>query len=158
MYRITRGRGFGPEVIRRVMLGTNALSAGYYEAFYGKAQRVRTVVRRDFTERFAEGIDLLLTPTTPTAAFRLGEKLNDPLSMYLADVYTVGASLAGLPALSVPVGRNRDGLPLGAQLIGADYAEETLFRAAGALEARYGCEEPPGLAQGGSDAARSVAS
>ncbi|MCP3979717.1 MAG: Asp-tRNA(Asn)/Glu-tRNA(Gln) amidotransferase subunit GatA [bacterium] len=136
MYRGTRTQGFGPEVQRRILLGTFALSSGYYDAFYGKAQRARTLVRRDFEELFDRGVDLLLTPTTPTPAFRLGEKLDDPVGMYLSDVYTVTASLAGLPALSLPVGLTGDGLPMACQLIGSHLGEATVFRAAFAIESR----------------------
>jgi aspartyl-tRNA(Asn)/glutamyl-tRNA(Gln) amidotransferase subunit A len=137
MYRTSRGRGFGEEVRRRIMLGTFALSAGYYDAYYGKAQRVRALIRQDFVQRFDDGVDLILTPVTPTPAFRLGEKLSDPLEMYLSDVYTVTANLAGLPALALPVGRNREGLPLGAQLIGPPHGEALLFRAGSVLERHF---------------------
>jgi len=125
------------------MLGTFALSAGYYDAYYGKAQRVRALIRQDFVQRFDDGIDLILAPVTPTPAFRLGEKLRDPLEMYLSDVYTVTANLAGLPALALPVGRNREGLPLGAQLIGPAYGENRLFCAGSVLERRFPPEAPP---------------
>jgi len=137
MYRLSRSRGLGAEVKRRIMLGTYALSAGYYEQFYGTAMRARTLLRRDFTDVFAAGVDLLLTPATPTTAFRLGEKVDDPLKMYLSDVYTVTANLAGLPALVVPVGHGGDGLPIGAQLIGRDFDESTLLRAGGVLGRAY---------------------
>jgi len=143
MYRASRGSGFGPEVVRRIMLGTYALSKGYYDAFYGKAMRVRTLLRRDFVELFDGGLDLVLTPTTPTSAFRLGEKTESPLAMYLADVYTVTANLAGLPAISVPVGHDRQGMPLGAQLIGPDFGEDRLFAAASVLEQRFPAGVPP---------------
>jgi aspartyl-tRNA(Asn)/glutamyl-tRNA(Gln) amidotransferase subunit A len=138
MYRATRGEGFGEEVKRRIMLGTFALSAGYHDAFYGKAQRVRTLLRDDFEQVFATGVDLLLGPTTPTAAFRLGEKVDDPLAMYLSDVYTATANLAGVPALSVPAGTNALGLPMGAQLVGPDFSESVLLRAAAVVEAALG--------------------
>jgi aspartyl-tRNA(Asn)/glutamyl-tRNA(Gln) amidotransferase subunit A len=139
MYRATRGRGFGAEVKRRIMLGTYALSAGYYDAYYAKAQRVRTLIARDFARAF-EQVDLLAAPISPTPAFRLGEKLSDPLSMYLADVYTLPASLAGIPGLTVPIGTTRAtaeraALPIGLQLMAAREAEETLFAAAAAWEA-----------------------
>jgi aspartyl-tRNA(Asn)/glutamyl-tRNA(Gln) amidotransferase subunit A len=124
---------FGPEVKRRVMLGTYVLSAGYYDAYYGRAQRVRRLIANDFTRTFAGGVDLLLTPTTPTVPFRLGEKLDDPYEMYLSDVFTVTANLAGVPALSLPVG-HADGLPVGGQLIGPPWSEGTLLRVARALE------------------------
>ena len=128
MYRKTRDEGFGPEVKRRIMLGTYALSAGYYDAFYQKAQQVRTLVRQDFMRAFAD-YDVLLTPTTPTPAFRLGAKVEDPLQMYLSDVCTIPANLAGLPAISVPAGCS-GGLPLGLQIIGRPFAEETVLRVA----------------------------
>jgi aspartyl-tRNA(Asn)/glutamyl-tRNA(Gln) amidotransferase subunit A len=139
MYRATRGRGFGAEVKRRIMLGTFALSAGYYDAYYAKAQRVRTLIRRDF-ERAFQNVDVLAAPISPTPAFRLGEKVHDPLSMYLADIYTLPASLAGVCGLSVPIGTtrarpDRPRLPIGLQLMAPPFAEETLFRAAAAWEA-----------------------
>ncbi len=139
MYRATRGRGFGTEVKRRIMLGTYALSAGYYDAYYAKAQRVRTLIRRDF-ERAFEKVDVLAAPISPTPAFLLGEKVNDPLAMYLADIYTLPASLAGVAGLSVPIGTtrvqpDRPALPIGLQLMAAPHAEATLFRAAAAWEA-----------------------
>ncbi len=142
MLASTRGEGFGIEVKRRIMLGTFALSAGYHEAFYGKAQRVRTLIRRDFLETFGRGFDLLLSPTTPTTAFRLGEKLGDPLAMYLSDIYTVTANLAGIPALSVPVGLSRDGLPIGAQLLAPPMHESTLLRAGAVLQELFGDRRP----------------
>jgi aspartyl-tRNA(Asn)/glutamyl-tRNA(Gln) amidotransferase subunit A len=130
----TRAEGFGDEVKRRVMLGTYALSAGYYEAYYGKAQRVRTLIRRDFDRAFAE-VDVVVAPTAPTPAFRLGEKTDDPLAMYLNDVFTIPAPLAGLPAISVPCGFSTEGLPIGLQIIGRPFDEATLFRVAAAYEA-----------------------
>ena len=138
MYRQTRGRGFGTEVKRRIMLGTYALSAGYYDAYYGKAQKVRTLIARDF-ERAFQSVDVLAAPISPTPAFRLGEKIADPLAMYLADIYTLPASLAGVPGLTVPIGTTRatgerPRLPIGLQLLAAPNAEETLFRAAAAWE------------------------
>jgi aspartyl-tRNA(Asn)/glutamyl-tRNA(Gln) amidotransferase subunit A len=142
MYRGTRAAGFGAEVKRRIMLGTFALSAGYHDAFYGKAQRVRTLVRKDFLDAFASGIDVVLGPTTPTTAFRLGEKTGDPLAMYLSDVYTATTNLAGVPSISIPAGLSREGLPIGVQLTGADHAEATLFRAAAALERSFGRVRP----------------
>ncbi len=138
MYRATRGEGFGDEVKRRIMLGTFALSAGYHDAFYGKAQRVRTLLRGDFERVFAAGVDLLLCPTTPTVAFRIGEKVDDPLAMYLSDVYTATANLAGVPAISVPAGTSAEGLPIGAQLLGADFSEAKLLRGAAVIEAALG--------------------
>lgn len=133
MYEQTRAAGFGDEVKRRVMVGTYVLSAGYYDAYYIKAQKVRTLIAQDFAQAY-EKCDVLLTPTTPTPAFGIGEKLDDPLSMYLNDVFTVPANLAGLPGISVPAGLSANGLPLGLQLIGKTFDEETLLRAAGVLE------------------------
>jgi aspartyl-tRNA(Asn)/glutamyl-tRNA(Gln) amidotransferase subunit A len=133
LYRATRGEGFGPEVQRRILIGTYVLSAGYYDAYYRKAQRVRARIARDFQRAFDAGVDLLLTPTTPTPAFRAGEKTGDPVSMYLADIFVCAISLAGLPALSIPVGRS-EGLPIGAQLIAPFFADERLLAAAAALE------------------------
>jgi aspartyl-tRNA(Asn)/glutamyl-tRNA(Gln) amidotransferase subunit A len=133
MYFRSRSEGFGPEVKRRIMLGTYVLSAGYYEAYYRKAQKVRTLIRRDFLEAF-EKCDVLLTPTSPTTAFRIGEKLGDPLTMYLSDVYTVSVNLAGLPAVSIPFGRDSRGLPIGAQIIGPTFAEALVMQVAAALE------------------------
>jgi aspartyl-tRNA(Asn)/glutamyl-tRNA(Gln) amidotransferase subunit A len=129
----TRAEGFGDEVKRRIMIGTYALSAGYYDAFYGKAQKVRTLIRDDFTKAF-EAADVLLTPTAPTPAFRLGEKTGDPLTMYLSDIYTIPCNLAGIPGISVPCGFSTEGLPIGAQLLSKPFREETLFTAAGAVE------------------------
>jgi aspartyl-tRNA(Asn)/glutamyl-tRNA(Gln) amidotransferase subunit A len=133
MYRRTRDEGFGPEVKRRIMLGTYALSAGYYDAYYLKAQRVRTLIARDFDEAFAK-VDAIVTPTTPTPAFRLGEKADDPLAMYLADIFTVTASLAGIPGLSVPCGNNSEGLPIGLQVLGKHFDEATVLRVGHVVE------------------------
>ena len=133
LYRATRGAGFGPEVRRRILVGTYVLSAGYYEAYYRKAQRVRSLIAADFASVFASGIDLLLTPTTPTTAFRAGEKTADPVAMYLADIFVSAVNLAGLPALSFPVGRS-DGLPIGAQIIAPAMSDERMLQAAAALE------------------------
>jgi aspartyl-tRNA(Asn)/glutamyl-tRNA(Gln) amidotransferase subunit A len=133
MYMKTRQEGFGPEVKRRIMLGTYALSAGYYDAFYGKAQAVRTLIRQDFEAAFRE-VDLIVTPVTPTPAFKLGEKSEDPLQMYLSDIYTISVNLAGNPAIAVPCGFSKDGLPIGLQLIGRPFEEETLLRGAYAYE------------------------
>ena len=133
LYRNTRGEGFGDEVKRRILMGTYVLSAGYYDAYYMKAQRVRTLISNDFKKAFAD-VDVLLTPTAPSAAFAIGEKQDDPIAMYLNDVFTVPASLAGLPGISIPAGLSNDGLPLGLQLIGRAFDEETLLRAAGVLE------------------------
>ncbi|MFL6443634.1 MAG: Asp-tRNA(Asn)/Glu-tRNA(Gln) amidotransferase subunit GatA [Candidatus Sulfotelmatobacter sp.] len=133
MYRRSRDEGFGTEVKRRIMLGTYALSAGYYDAYYLKAQKVRTLLTRDFDEAFQK-VDAILTPTCPTAAFRLGEKSNDPLSMYLADIYTVTADLAGIPGISVPCGQTRENLPIGLQVLGKHFDEATVLRIAHAYE------------------------
>jgi aspartyl-tRNA(Asn)/glutamyl-tRNA(Gln) amidotransferase subunit A len=133
MYENTRAAGFGKEVRRRVMIGTYVLSAGYYDAYYKKAQQVRALIARDFKQAF-EKCDVLLTPTAPTAAFAAGEKMDDPVTMYLNDMFTIPASMAGLPGISVPVGLDKDGLPLGLQLIGRAFDEETMLRAAAALE------------------------
>ncbi len=133
MYRLSRDGGFGTEVKRRILLGTYALSAGYYDAYYKKAQQVRTLLTRDFLEAFQK-VDVLVTPTAPTPAFKLGEKTDDPLSMYLADIYTVTASLAGICGISVPCGRSSQGLPIGAQILGKHFDEPTILRAALAVE------------------------
>jgi aspartyl-tRNA(Asn)/glutamyl-tRNA(Gln) amidotransferase subunit A len=133
MYRWTRDEGFGAEVKRRIMLGTYALSAGYYDAYYLKAQKVRTLLTRDFEEAFRR-VDAIVTPTSPTAAFRLGEKSNDPLAMYLADIYTVTADLAGIPGLSIPCGETNKKLPIGLQILGKHFDEATILRAAYAYE------------------------
>jgi len=127
MYRQTRTEGFGDEVKRRIMLGTFVLSSGYYEAYYRRAQKVRTLITRDFTDAFSR-CDCLLTPTSPTTAFRLGERMNDPLSMYLSDIFTVSANLAGIPALSLPCGFDSNGLPVGVQLMASPFAESTLYQ------------------------------
>jgi len=133
MYEKTRAEGFGAEVKRRIMLGTYALSAGYYDAYYLRAQKVRALIRRDFDQAFV-AVDAVLSPTSPTTAFRLGEKMDDPLAMYLNDVYTVPANLAGLPGISVPAGFDSKSLPIGLQLIGKPFEEETLLRIARAAE------------------------
>jgi len=133
MYRLTRDGGFGMEVKRRIMLGTYALSAGYYDAYYLKAQKVRTLLTRDFDEAFKK-VDVIAAPTAPTPAFKLGEKVNDPLAMYLADIYTVTANLAGIPGISVPCGENHEKLPIGLQLFGRHFDEATLLRVAHAYE------------------------
>jgi len=137
MYMKTRQEGFGPEVKRRVMLGTYALSAGYYDAYYGKAQAVRTLIRRDFDAAFRD-VDVIVTPVTPTPAFKLGEKAEDPLQMYLSDIYTISVNLAGNPAIAVPCGFSKAGLPIGLQLIGRPFEEETLLRGAYAYEQATG--------------------
>ena len=133
MYRLTRQEGFGPEVKRRIMLGTYALSSGYYDAYYAKAQAVRTLIREDF-ERVFQDVDLLVTPVMPTPAFQLGEKIEDPLQMYLSDLYTISASLAGIPAISLPCGFSRKGLPIGMQILGRPLEEDVVLRAARAYE------------------------
>jgi aspartyl-tRNA(Asn)/glutamyl-tRNA(Gln) amidotransferase subunit A len=133
MYRRSRDEGFGPEVKRRIMLGTFALSAGYYDAYYLKAQRVRTLLTRDFEEAFKK-VDAIVTPTSPTAAFKLGDKVDDPLAMYLADIYTVTADLAGIPGISVPCGETKEKLPIGLQILGRHFDEATILRVAHAFE------------------------
>ncbi len=133
LYQATRGEGFGAEVKRRILVGTYVLSAGYYDAYYRKAQRVRALIADDFRQVFASGVDLLLTPTTPTPAFKAGERTADPIAMYLADIFVCAVSLAGLPAVSLPVGRT-DGLPVGAQLIAPYLEDERLLAAAAAIE------------------------
>ncbi len=135
MYEETRAAGFGKEVRRRIMIGTYVLSAGYYDAYYVRAQKIRTLIKRDFEEVFAKGVDAILTPATPTAAFAEGEKgSGDPIEMYLNDVFTVTVNMAGLPGIAVPAGRSAQGLPLGLQLIGRPFDEETLFTVAAAIE------------------------
>ncbi len=133
MYKQTRTEGFGKEVKRRIMLGTYVLSAGYYEAYYGKAQRVRTLIRHDFEEAFKQA-DVLLTPASPSTAFRLGEKTADPLQMYLTDIYTVSASLAGIPGLVLPIGTHSNGLPVGVQLLAPHFEEGRLFQVGHVIE------------------------
>ncbi len=133
MYRRTRDEGFGPEVKRRIMLGTYALSAGYYDAYYLKAQKVRTLLTKDFEDAFRE-VDVIATPTTPTAAFKMGEKVDDPVSMYLADIYTVTANLTGVPGISVPCGNSREGLPIGLQILGRHFDEAMVIRVGHAYE------------------------
>ena len=133
MYRRSRNEGFGAEVKRRILLGTYALSAGYYDAYYLKAQQVRTLLTRDFQNAFTS-VDAIITPVTPTAAFKLGEKTDDPMAMYLSDIYTVTANLAGIPGISLPCGNNREGLPLGIQILGKHFDEATVIRLAHAIE------------------------
>ena len=133
LYERTRAEGFGPEVRRRIMIGTYVLSAGYYDAYYLKAQKIRALIQRDFTEAFAR-VDALLTPTAPSAAFAQGEKMDDPVAMYLNDLFTVPANLAGIPGLSVPAGLDRQGLPLGLQVLGKPFDEETVFAVGAAIE------------------------
>ncbi|MBO8131571.1 MAG: Asp-tRNA(Asn)/Glu-tRNA(Gln) amidotransferase subunit GatA [Candidatus Marinimicrobia bacterium] len=137
MYNDTRHDGFGNEVKRRIMLGTYVLSAGYYEAYYNKAQRVRKLIKDDFVEAF-KNVDIILTPTSPTTAFEIGSKVEDPLSMYLSDIYTTSASLAGLPAMNIPAGKSKDGLPIGIQLIADYFKEETIFQVGHYIESEIG--------------------
>jgi aspartyl-tRNA(Asn)/glutamyl-tRNA(Gln) amidotransferase subunit A len=133
MYRKTRDAGFGAEVKRRIMLGTYALSTGYYDAYYLKAQKVRSLLARDFDEAFAK-VDVIVTPTTPTPAFKLGEKADDPLAMYLADIYTVTANLVGVPGITVPCGNSKQGLPIGVQILGKHFEESTVLKTAHVVE------------------------
>jgi aspartyl-tRNA(Asn)/glutamyl-tRNA(Gln) amidotransferase subunit A len=144
MYEKTRAEGFGPEVQRRVMIGTYVLSAGFYDAYYNRARRVRALIKRDFDEVFAAGVDAILTPATPSAAFALGRKVEDPVEMYLNDVFTVTVNLAGLPGIAVPTGVDAQGLPLGLQLIGRPWEESALLNAAYALEMAAGFVAKPG--------------
>jgi aspartyl-tRNA(Asn)/glutamyl-tRNA(Gln) amidotransferase subunit A len=134
MYLRSRSEGFGAEVKRRIMLGTYVLSAGYYEAYYGKGQRVRRLIKEDFDKAFAQ-VDCLVTPTTPSTAFKAGEKSGDPLQMYLSDIYTVSANLAGIPGISLPCGTDGAGHPIGVQLLGRQFDEPTILRVAAFLEA-----------------------
>ena len=145
LYEATRGEGFGTEVKRRILIGTYVLSAGYYDAYYNKARKVRTLIAQDFKDAFAD-VDVILAPTSPSAAFGIGELVDDPIAMYLNDVFTVPASLAGLPGISVPTGRSVDGLPLGLQLIGRAFDEETVLRTAGVLEEAAGFKAQPSVA------------
>ena len=144
MYTKSRSQGFGVEVKRRIMLGTYALSSGYYDAYYVKAQKVRTLIMQDFVRAF-EGVDLILTPVAPTPAFKIGEKVDDPLQMYLADIFTVSANLAGLPAISVPCGFTSTHLPIGLQFTGRPFDERTLLRIADAYErdTAWWTQQPP---------------
>jgi aspartyl-tRNA(Asn)/glutamyl-tRNA(Gln) amidotransferase subunit A len=137
MYRYTRGEGFGAECKRRIMLGTYVLSAGYYDAYYLKAQKVRALIAQDFARAF-ETVDAIVAPVSPFPAFRLGEKINDPLAMYLSDIYTITGDLAGIPCLSVPCGKTAEGLPVGMQILTKHFDETTMFRLAGAFEAAGG--------------------
>jgi aspartyl-tRNA(Asn)/glutamyl-tRNA(Gln) amidotransferase subunit A len=149
MYENTRAEGFGAEVRRRIMIGTYVLSAGYYDAYYVKAMKLRTLILQEFQKAF-ESVDVMLTPTAPSAAFALGEKMDDPVQMYLNDVFTVPASLAGLPAMSVPGGLSDEGLPLGLHLITKPFDEETLFRVGGVLEEAADFKAQPSYLGGGS--------
>ena len=126
MFINSRTEGFGDEVKRRIMLGTFVLSTGYYDAYYRKAQKVRRLIKDDFNKAF-QSVDIILTPTTPTVAFKIGEKSTDPLEMYLSDIYTTSANLAGIPGINIPIGNNKDGLPIGAQLMAKQFDEKILF-------------------------------
>jgi aspartyl-tRNA(Asn)/glutamyl-tRNA(Gln) amidotransferase subunit A len=141
MYERTRAQGFGPEVKRRIMLGTFALSAGYYDAYYMRASKIRSIIANDFRKAF-EHVDLICTPTSPTVAFPLGEKVNDPLSMYLSDIYTVTMNLAGLPAISVPCGLHSSGLPIGLQIVGNYLDEEGVFSMASSFLKQFPVSYP----------------
>ncbi|HAT85891.1 MAG TPA: Asp-tRNA(Asn)/Glu-tRNA(Gln) amidotransferase subunit GatA, partial [Rhizobiales bacterium] len=142
MYEKTRAEGFGDEVKRRILIGTYVLSAGYYDAYYLRAQKIRTLIKQDFEKAF-EGVDTILTPATPSAAFELNRKVTDPVENYLNDIFTVTVNMAGLPGISVPAGQSSNGLPLGLQLIGKAFDEETLFRTAGVLEDAAGIMDAP---------------
>jgi aspartyl-tRNA(Asn)/glutamyl-tRNA(Gln) amidotransferase subunit A len=142
MYEATRGKGFGAEVQRRILIGTYVLSAGYYDAYYNKARRVRSLIARDFAQAY-EKVDAILTPTAPSAAFAMGDKMDDPIAMYMMDVFTVPASLAGLPGISLPAGLSAEGLPLGLQLLGKAFDEETVFKVADVLEKAAGFAAEP---------------
>jgi aspartyl-tRNA(Asn)/glutamyl-tRNA(Gln) amidotransferase subunit A len=133
MYKNTRGEGFGAEVKRRIMLGSYVLSHGYYDAFYRKAQKVRRLLTEDFTRAF-EHVDALITPVSPFPAFKIGEKVNDPIQMYLSDIYTITGSLAGVPCMSVPCGTTAEGLPVGMQILTNHFAEDVMFRLAHQFE------------------------
>ncbi|HWV01116.1 MAG TPA: amidase family protein, partial [Devosia sp.] len=145
MYELTRAKGFGAEVRRRLMIGTYVLSAGYYDAYYVRAQKVRTLIKRDFELAFGDGVDAILTPATPSAAFGVGdEDMNaDPVKMYLNDIFTVTVNMAGLPGIAVPAGKDAAGLPLGLQLIGKPFDEETLFAAGRVIERSSGIDFSP---------------
>ena len=146
MYRHTRSQGFGEEVKRRIIIGTYALSSGYYDAYYKKASQVRTLIIDDFKKAFSQ-CDILVSPVTPTPAWKIGEKSHDPLSNYLSDILTISTNLAGLPGISVPCGLSKAGLPIGLQIQASHFAEEKLFNAAFALEQRLGLanKKPAGL-------------
>lgn len=133
MYRKTRANGFGAEVKRRIMLGTYALSSGYYDAYYNKAQQVRTLIKQDFENAF-KTVDVIVTPTSPTPAFKAGEKTADPLQMYLSDIFTISVNLAGVPGISIPCGFTSENLPIGLQLIGKHFDEELILKVAYAYE------------------------
>ena len=147
MYFKTREEGFGEEVKRRIMLGTYVLSSGYYDAYYSKAQKVRALVKKDYSEAFTK-CDVILTPTSPTVAFKIGERTSDPLAMYLSDIYTVSANLAGVPAISVPCGLSSDGVPIGTQLVGNFWSEATLLNMAAVYENNHPLNAVPGVFAG----------
>jgi len=147
MYENTRGAGFGAEVRRRILIGTYVLSAGYYDAYYLKAQKVRALIARDFEQAFKQ-CDAILTPTAPSAAFAIGEKMDDPISMYLNDVFTVPVNLAGLPGISVPAGLSGEGLPLGLQVIGRAFDEEMVLRVGSAIESAAKFDAKPQFVAG----------
>jgi aspartyl-tRNA(Asn)/glutamyl-tRNA(Gln) amidotransferase subunit A len=149
LYERTRAAGFGAEVKRRIMIGTYVLSAGYYDAYYLRAQKLRALIQRDFTEAFRK-VDALLTPTTPSAAFAQGENLDDPVKMYLNDVFTVPANMAGIPGLSVPAALDASGLPLGLQVLGRPFDEETVFAVGAAIERGAAFTHTPSLRAGAS--------
>ena len=144
MYRKTREEGFGEEVKRRIMLGTYVLSSGYYEAYYAKAQKVRTLLKQDFIDAF-KVCDAVITPTAPTVAFQIGEKTDDPLAMYLNDVYTASANLAGVPGISIPCGLNSENMPIGVQLVSKHWSEDVLLKLAGAYETAYSFDAKPSI-------------
>jgi len=144
MYRKSRAEGFGNEVKRRIMIGTYCLSAGYYDAYYEKAQRVRTLIINDFKKAFKK-YDVLISPTSPTTAFKIGERIEDPLTMYLSDICTIPVNLAGLPAISIPAGLSGSGLPIGVQVIGNILREDNVLRVAYSLEEAIGFKSKPGL-------------
>ncbi|MCB1022922.1 MAG: Asp-tRNA(Asn)/Glu-tRNA(Gln) amidotransferase subunit GatA, partial [Acidobacteria bacterium] len=144
MYMKTREEGFGDEVKRRIMLGTYVLSSGYYDAYYSKAQKVRTLLKQDFNMAF-EKCDIILTPTSPTTAFKIGEKSDDPLAMYLSDIYTASANLAGIPGISIPCGLSRDNLPIGLQLMSRAWGESLLFNFAETYETAFPIEKTPSV-------------
>jgi aspartyl-tRNA(Asn)/glutamyl-tRNA(Gln) amidotransferase subunit A len=148
LYERTRAAGFGAEVKRRIMIGTYVLSAGYYDAYYLRAQKVRALILKDFTDAFTH-VDALLTPTAPSAAFAQGEKMDDPIAMYLNDIFTVPASMAGVPAMSVPAGLSAQGLPLGLQVIGRPYDEETVFAVSQVIETEAAFSAKPSVIAGG---------
>ena len=142
MYKRTRSAGFGKEVKRRIILGTYVLSSGYYDAYYRKANQVRTLIKGDFDKAF-EACDLIVTPVSPTTAFKVGEKMEDPLTMYLSDIFTIPVNLAGLPALSVPCGFDGEGLPIGLQIIGRPLDEGRIFQTAYVVEAERKLKKVP---------------